>query len=180
MRGRKRKPTALKVADGNPGKRPLNRAEPQPPDAKPTCPSHLTAAAKAEWRRLAGTLHAMGVLTTVDRAALAGYCQAYGRWVEAEGKLAEGPKLIKTPSGYVQQSPWLSISNKAQELMGRYMAELGLTPAARSRIALDARSAEEPITEIHRIIIGPEDIDREAPSGRGSGRGDESADAHLN
>ncbi|HZK10243.1 MAG TPA: phage terminase small subunit P27 family, partial [Clostridia bacterium] len=29
-RGRKPKPTALKVLEGNPGKRPLNKNEPQP------------------------------------------------------------------------------------------------------------------------------------------------------
>lgn len=77
----------------------------------------------------------MGVLTIVDRAALAAYCQAYGRWVEAEQKLAETPLMLKTPSGYVQQSPWLSVSNKQLELMGRYMGELGITPSSRSRVA---------------------------------------------
>ncbi|MEO1105594.1 MAG: phage terminase small subunit P27 family [Pseudomonadota bacterium] len=127
----------MKIADGNPGKRPLNPHEPTPPDAKPKCPSHLSRTAKNEWKRIAGTLHEMGVLTTVDRAALAAYCQAYGRWVEAEQKLTETPPLIKTPSGYVQQSPWLSIANKQMELMGRYMAELGITPASRSRVAAD-------------------------------------------
>ena len=65
---------------------------------------------------------------------LAAYCQAWGRWVEAETKLKETPLLIRTPSGYVQQSPWLSVANRQMELMGRYMAEIGLTPAARSRI----------------------------------------------
>ena len=45
--------------------------------------------------------------------------------------------LIRMPSGYVQQSPWLSIANKQLELMGRYMTELGLTPSARTRLALD-------------------------------------------
>ena len=47
----------------------------------------------------------MGVLTVIDRAVLAAYCQSYGRWVEAEEKLAETPTIFKTPSGYVQQSP---------------------------------------------------------------------------
>jgi hypothetical protein len=36
----------------------------------------------------------------------------------------------------VQQSPWLGIANKQMELMGRYMTELGMTPAARSRVAV--------------------------------------------
>jgi len=63
----------------------------------------------------------MGALTTVDRVALAVYCQAYVRWVEAEAeeKLKETPVMLKTPSGYVQQSPRLSVSNKQLELMGR-------------------------------------------------------------
>ena len=90
--------------------------------------------AQKEWRRLASTLHKMGVLTTVDRAALAGYCAAYGRWAEAEEKLKETPTLFKTPGGYVQQSPWVNIANKQLELMGRYMVELGITPASRSRV----------------------------------------------
>lgn len=134
MRGRKPKPTALKRLDGNPGKRGYNHAEPVPPEGCPDCPPHLSDAARAEWQRLATTLHEMGVLTLADRAALAAYCQAWGRWVEAEEKLKGTPTLLKAPSGYVQQNPWLSIANKQLELMGRYMAELGLTPASRSRV----------------------------------------------
>ncbi|MCW3784582.1 phage terminase small subunit P27 family [Defluviimonas salinarum] len=135
-RGRKPKPTALRRAEGNPGKRGYNALEPVPPDGLPSCPPHLSAAAQEEWRRIAGPLHDMGVLTLVDRAALAAYCQAWGRWVEAEEKLKETPVMLKTPSGYVQQSPWLSVANKQLELMGRYMAELGITPASRSRVAV--------------------------------------------
>ena len=136
MRGRKPKPTRLRVLNGNPGKRPVNGREPQPPSSRPTCPSHLSPTAKAEWKRLAGTLNEIGIVTQVDRTVLAAYCQAYGRWVEAEKKLTETPVLLKTPAGYVQQSPWLTISNKQMELMAKYMAELGLTPSSRSRLAI--------------------------------------------
>ena len=87
-----------------------------------------------EWKRVAWALNKMGVVTTFDVAALAAYCQAYGRWVEAEERLRETPMLFKTPSGYVQQSPWLGIVNKQLELMGRYLVELGMTPASRSRV----------------------------------------------
>ena len=134
MRGRKPQPTAIRRANGNPGKRAWNHAEPVPPDDLPDCPPHLSAVAREEWLRIAGTLHEMGVLTTVDRAALAAYCQCYGRWAEAEEKLKGTPVMLKTPLGYVQQSPWLSVANKQLELMGRYMAELGITPASRSRV----------------------------------------------
>jgi P27 family predicted phage terminase small subunit len=57
-------------------------------------------------------MHRLGIISDLDRAALAAYCQAYGRWVEAERKLKETPPLIKLPSGIIQQSPWLTISNK--------------------------------------------------------------------
>lgn len=140
MRGRKPKPTVLKLIEGNPGRRPIKGAEPKPSSDVPTCPAHLGPSAKAEWKRLARDLNRVGLLTMVDRAALAVYCQSWGRWVEAERKLQQTPPLLKTPSGYVQQSPWLTIANKERELMARYMAELGLTPSSRSRLAVDIPS----------------------------------------
>jgi P27 family predicted phage terminase small subunit len=147
MSGRRPKPTAIRRLEGNRGKRAWNHAEPVAPDAMPRCPEHLAPVARKEWRRVARTLHDMGVLTTIDRAALAAYCQAYARWVEAEERLKETPSLFKTPSGYVQQSPWLAIANKQLELMGRYMTELGMTPAARSRVGVeDPRMALPGIT----------------------------------
>jgi P27 family predicted phage terminase small subunit len=136
MRGRKPTPTHLKLLHGNPGKRRLNPAEPFPVKKPPTCPSHLCPPAKAEWRRLAAQLTVLRILTDLDRAALAGYCQAYGRWVEAERKLHETPMLIKLPSGYVQQNPWLTIANKQMELMHKYLTEFGLSPVARSRVSI--------------------------------------------
>ena len=79
-----------------------------------------------------------------ERAALAAYCQAYGQWVEAERKLAETPTLLKTPAGYVQASPWIGIANKQLELMAKFMAELGLTPSARSRLAIQVPTGPKP------------------------------------
>jgi P27 family predicted phage terminase small subunit len=136
MRGRKPKPTHLKLLDGNPGRRRTNSSEPEPAHKAPTCPSHLCPPAKAEWKRLAQQLSVLRILTELDRAALAAYCQAYGRWVEAERKLHETPMLLKLPSGYVQQNPWLTIANKQLELMHKYLGEFGLSPVSRSRVSL--------------------------------------------
>ena len=144
MKGRRPKPTHLKVITGNPGKRPLNTREPKPAIALPTCPAHLCPSAKAEWKRLAHLLHDIGLLSGLDRTALAAYCQAYGRWVEAEKKLKETPAILKMPSGYLQQNPWLTIANKQLELMARFMVELGLTPSARCRIAVVVPNGTKP------------------------------------
>ena len=84
QRGRKPKPTAVKQLEGNPGKRQLNANEPKPAARAPSCPKWLEDDAKKEWRRLAKQMEQLGILTEVDMAAFAGYCQAYARWKEAE------------------------------------------------------------------------------------------------
>ena len=132
--GRKPKPTAVKILEGNPGKRKLNEHEPKPQRKAPPCPKWLEPEAKKEWRRLAKTLEAMGVLTEADMAAFAGYCQAYARWKEAEERITDRGLVIRTPSGYPQQVPYISIAQQYLKLMQQFAEQFGLTPAARSRI----------------------------------------------
>ena len=132
--GRKPKPTNIKILEGNPGKRPLNEYEPKPLKKAPPCPKWLELEAKKEWRRLAKTLEAMGVLTDADMAAFAGYCQAYARWKEAEERITDRGLVIRTPSGYPQQVPYISIAQQYLKLMQQFAEQFGLTPAARSRI----------------------------------------------
>ena len=99
-RGPKKEPTVLKLIKGNPGKRPINKREPKPEPGLPKCPAHLNDLAKLEWRRVAKELDSVGLLTKLDRAVLAAYCKAWGRWVDPEEKLTElGSPLFKTPSG---------------------------------------------------------------------------------
>jgi len=135
----------------------------------PRCPSHLDDVARKEWRRLATPLHEAGLLTLADRAALAAYCQAWARWVEAEQKLRETPALLKTPNGHVQQSPWLTVANKQMELMGRYMTELGLTPVARTRLDLapDATAGSVPKIEFVTIYMDENGERQERPMAMG-------------
>jgi phage terminase small subunit len=76
-------------------------------------------------------------------------------------KLRETPKLIRTPSGYVQQSPWISIANKQLGLMGRFMAELGITPTARSRIAADLPQDANWPTEVRIVFVDPDGVERD-------------------
>ena len=133
-RGRPPKPTALKVLEGNPGKRPLNQNEPKPEKKAPKCPSWLETDAKKEWRRLAKELEAMGLLTRIDMAVFAGYCQAYARWKEAEEFISKHGSILKTASGYIQQIPQVSIAQQNLKQMRNFCSELGLTPSARSRL----------------------------------------------
>ena len=133
-RGRPPKPTAIKVLEGNPGKRPLNKNEPKPKPIAPKCPSWLEPDAKKEWKRLSKELEAMGLLTQVDMAVFAGYCQAYARWKEAEEFISKHGSILKTSSGYIQQIPQVSIAQQNLKQIRGFCSELGLTPSARSRL----------------------------------------------
>ncbi|MEC9367514.1 MAG: phage terminase small subunit P27 family [Pseudomonadota bacterium] len=135
MRGRKPKPTRLKTLAGNPGKRKLNHDEPKPPPAVPDCPPELGPAAQKEWGRLVGDLSRLGLLTNLDRTALATYCNAYALWSEAIEQIGKFGSVIKSPKGYPIQNPYLAIANRQAEIMMRIAAEFGFTPAARSRIS---------------------------------------------
>ena len=135
MRGRRPKPTRLKMLTGNPGKRPLNGNEPRPAPAIPECPAELGPVARTEWNRLVGELTALRLLTNLDRAALAAYCGAYALWAEATAQIQKYGAMIKSPTGFPIQSPYLAIANRQAEIMMRIASEFGFTPASRSRIA---------------------------------------------
>jgi P27 family predicted phage terminase small subunit len=140
----KKKPTRLKIMEGNPGKHRLPVNEPQPPMDLPDPPAHLDNYALEEWRRVAEGLNAMGVLSGIDQAALAAYCGAYSRWRAAEEELNELTKkgrlnalVLKTVSGNYIQQPLVGISNKAAGDMVKFASEFGMTPSARARLGVD-------------------------------------------
>jgi len=134
MRGRKPKPTRVKKLAGNPGKRSLNKSEARIPASLPTCPAHLVREAKAEWKRMAQVLYKHGLLTEVDRAALAAYCQAYGRWVKAERMVTKHGMTDWTAHGTLTVSPYVRIARQSMDDLRKLCLEFGLTPSSRSRV----------------------------------------------
>ena len=135
MRGRRPKPTRMKLLTGNPGKRPMNMHEPKPEPVVPDCPAELGPIARREWDRLASELAKLKLLTQLDRAALAAYCGAYALWAEATEAIQKFGTMVKSPSGFPIQSPYVSIANRQAEIMMRIASEFGFTPASRSRIS---------------------------------------------
>lgn len=120
---------------GNPGKRPLNPHEPRPEPALPVCPPELSPLARQEWKRLSAELAKLNLVTHLDRGALAAYCGAYALWAEAMEQVQKFGTMVKSPTGYPIQSPYLAIANRQAEIMLRVASEFGFTPASRSRIS---------------------------------------------
>ena len=149
--GRKPKPTALRLVGGNAGKRAINKNEPKPELSQPTPPAFLNDDAKVEWGRICETLYKVGLMTELDRGALAACCQAYGRWAQAERALARMSDkdelnralMIKTSNGNAIQNPLVGIANKAAADYVKYAVEFGMTPSARARVTATPNDKQE-------------------------------------
>lgn len=134
-RGPPKKPTRLKILQGNPGKRALPDHEPQPNvNRLPEPPDHLSQSAQHVWRRLAPKLHRLGLLTEIDDDALALYCDASARWVRAKAEVDAHGDIVKTLAGNPIQNPYLAVANRAAEQMRKLISDFGMTPAARTAI----------------------------------------------
>jgi len=143
---------------GNPSKKKLPTGP--KPALLPKCPeppSFLSAYACDEWWRVAPELWALGLLSVLDTACLAAYCQTYSRWREAEEALAgdcDGGLLIKTQDGNPRRNPLVKISADAAADMVRFANEFGLTAVARSRLA-GGVYGQPPPNKFDGLLAGP-------------------------
>jgi P27 family predicted phage terminase small subunit len=155
--GARPKPTVLKQLHGDIHKARWNKNEPKPAVSRPTCPQHLSPSARYQWGIIVPELLKLGLLTNIDRAELAMYCQAWGDWADARKELNKLTKmspnrmafLYKTTNGNLVVNPLMFVANKAEERMQKYLIEFGMTPSSRTRIATDVRpESEDPIDQI--------------------------------
>lgn len=151
-RGPLPKPSVLKLLEGNPGRRALNLSDGVNPRVEvPSPPKHLGQEARKEWKRITPLLFELGLISGLDRAALAMYCQSVGRLSElemafngmVEAAIAKGatyPDAVyqvsqtATPSGYVQQSVIVQLISAHRLQVHRHLGHFGLSPAARMRV----------------------------------------------
>ena len=139
--GRKALPANVHLLRGNPSKKAnaeLEGGEIRMPIEIPACPQHLGAEARSEWKRITPHLMTAGLVTQLDRAALAAYCQAWGEWSVLERRVKErmgesgADALVDvTPSGYKQVAALAQARDRALDRMLRFAKEFGLTPASR-------------------------------------------------
>ena len=142
MSGRKPKPTALKLITGNPGKRPLPKNEPML-ETGADMPEWLSEAAREHWPLVSKQLTDAGIMTQIDAQALGLYCEAFARWRDANERVAKFGSVVKAPSGFPVQSPYLAIANKAWDQMMKALVEFGMTPSSRSRVSVNGTEEQE-------------------------------------
>lgn len=141
--GRPRKPTALKLIQGTARADRSPENEPKPEIEIPAVPGHLSDEAKVEWGRISQELAELGLLTRIDRGALAAYCESWAQWVEACAKVRELGVVSVSDKGNEYLNPWVGVRSKSLELMHKFAAEFGMTPASRSRISVKPKEDED-------------------------------------
>ncbi len=139
IRGPAPKPTAVKILQGKPGHRPLPANEPKPDSGRlPSAPRWLSDEAKREWKRIAPRLHAVGLLTEVDGLALAMLCEAFAQYMAAKTVVDSEGMLLVSEKGNSYQHPAAGLMTQARGELMKWAREFGMTPAARSRISVQA------------------------------------------
>jgi len=176
----------LKLISGNPGKRPLNVAEPVPPPMKDyEPPVELTGDvfARSVWERLVPDLAAGGLARSVDWPALVRYCLKFSRWIylgtvmdeiRAANVTSRGSSYVKYDAegnvDKVIEFPWVKEWRELDRELRLDEARLGIAPGSRSRIMVPegkAKTEEELrrdfFSEPANYLVG--DGDADSPAG---------------
>ena len=109
-------------------------------------PKYIKGDALKIWKDTAPTLEReleIGLVTSLDVGAFTLYCKTMARWIEAESILDEKGLTFKTPSGYLQQRPEVSISKQAQTAALKLATQIGLTPASRKKLKIAIGGTED-------------------------------------
>lgn len=141
MRGRKPKPTALKVLEGKTGSV-MNNREPLPEKGLVSSPDWLTPNQKASWDYWIDNAP-KNLLTSIDKNVLTVYVVAEDIHRQAVEAIREAGLIVPSPvKGEPMQNPWLAILNKQALILLKAGAELGFSPSSRSRVSIDPIDVE--------------------------------------
>ena len=146
-RGRKAQPAAVKEAKGNPGKRPIPKAEAEVPDHTADVPAWLTdREAVRVWKELSQALRGINLLKATDHVAFSRYCYYVGLWIKETRRLKGKPLTYTTTSKHVGKmqriNQSLVVVLRLEDKIVKLEEQLGATPA--SRQSLLQRLAAQP------------------------------------
>lgn len=152
MAGRKPLPMAVKQIKGTVQKCRTNPREPKPVGTLCTPPEYMSDVAKEAWNYAVAN-SPPGLLSALDGAILERWANCSGLYREALSKINRAGvsgMIIKTPSGILRRSPLMDVIRDLALEMKGYEAEMGFTPASRSRISTpsDAPRDSDPWSEI--------------------------------
>jgi P27 family predicted phage terminase small subunit len=139
MPGRPPTPTALRLIEGNRGKRAAPKGEPDPQYLDDlAAPAHLSPMAAQVWHELAPKLRRARLLTELDTIALEQLCVAAAQHRLATGHTGDDKLIMRNAeTGSLSPSPWVIIQSMAFKRAKVLCDAFGMTPAARTRVLIN-------------------------------------------
>ena len=111
--------------------------EPQPPEKMPQCPKFLDKEARKEWRRVGKILQSIGIMSDLERAHLAGYCQSWSEYVAATIAVQGQGTVYKKADGTPALNPHIRLAREAYERWLKAAAILGIGTSNRVGLKVD-------------------------------------------
>jgi P27 family predicted phage terminase small subunit len=133
--GRPPKAPEQKALEGRVGAN-LVVLEPKTRPVAPSIPGWLSVAAKRVWRALAPELERAGLLSVVDGPVFAAFCEAAAEAQQLSQLIEKEGRTYTTPTGQIKPRPEVVLLRFARRELLSFAAEIGLTPAARKRMAV--------------------------------------------
>lgn len=99
----------------------------------PKVPDHIPADMAGEWKTIAGDLAKRKLLTSSMMGLLSSYVLALWSVRQAQAAIAKHGVLIKGAHQALKPNPANGLLSKSLEAVSRLGAELGISPAARSK-----------------------------------------------
>lgn len=112
------------------------------PKARPARPQWITGEAHKEWKRIIPVLEKLGILAEIDRTIIASYCQYYAQWKDASEKLKYKNEVLVSDKGNEYQNPLITVADRAWDRMKKCLDAMGMSPAARTGIAVTPKNTE--------------------------------------
>ena len=181
MKGRKPKPTARQLSEGDPRKLGVHKleaklaAEPRASKGLGDCPRHLRGRARAAWNFWSEELAAMNMDRRPDRMMLEGACVAYETAVyayetlEKQGRLIAKRKMVTKrvldpqTNAMVETSellvvdvkthPAVIVQRSAWMQLRAFCSEFGLSPVSRQRVA--AEKKDDGLEDLAALLSRP-------------------------
>lgn len=150
--GRKPKPAAVKLLEGNPGKRRIRPdlpAEVGTPDMPPRLLVEPIAVAK--WNELVPILLSLGTLTLADGEALATLCEVFAAAQNCLQEMRSSGPVIRTDLGGIKPNPAGPLYRGLVTLQTSLMNEFGLTPTSRARLGGKEQKPTDEVEEFFKI-----------------------------
>lgn len=153
-----KKPTELKIFEGNPGHRPIDENEVKPKKVFPRPPTWLSKEAKKEWRKMGKILYSYNLLTELDITAFTNYCIYYGMHMEILKEISSMEDMTgTTEKGYQYILPNIILADKFEKITRFYLSKFGMTPSDRVGLSVDMDANKE-LTEFEKTLSGLEEV----------------------